>query len=192
MATSLATTNVSFYPSNHCIGRQGERGVTDKQIKKTIKYGKKELAERGRSLLTFENVTLVTGGERGKDVITTWLTGNQKKPKKRNKKKAKEQISLQEQMKRQQEKKAKKSAKKLAKKKAKELQNKEQQEKMKRHQEKQAKKLKKKMQKAFQARTNRNHKIATLAEPYEEKFWSNSDKAMKKKSWREGYSKQNI
>ncbi|KAK3238113.1 hypothetical protein CYMTET_51862 [Cymbomonas tetramitiformis] len=71
-ASDAASSEMSIDPQEHCVERQGERRVSDREIQRTVRDGTPELDPQGdprRVKRTFGGVTVITEGRR---IITTW------------------------------------------------------------------------------------------------------------------------
>jgi len=71
-ASDAASSYISIDPQEHCIERQRERAVSDREIQRTVRDGVPELDPEGdprRVKRTFKGVTVITQGRR---IITTW------------------------------------------------------------------------------------------------------------------------
>ena len=69
---SWPSTAAPIDPQDHCVERQQEREVTDREIQRVVKHGIRQPDPQGdpqRAKQTFEGVTVITRGTR---VITTW------------------------------------------------------------------------------------------------------------------------
>lgn len=72
VASSAPTSDMSIDPQEHCVERQDERAVTDREIQRAVRDGVPEpdpQGNPGRVKRTFKGVTVITQGRR---IITTW------------------------------------------------------------------------------------------------------------------------